>query len=445
MARVALIVIAAFMLLPATAAASSIAFIKDHNVWLTTPDGSRQKQVTTDGTAAKRYNWPSQADDGTILAKHGDYFVRLRADGTKLGAPIPAMGSDVRHSGNLFVMSGPSAPRISPDGTRFAYWLSARSLETCPIWDPGCSFRDTDYTMVSRVDRFTPPEEFGAVRDYRDPSWIGNDRLLLSSYGLGLKEGAISQVGGGEGGLVQWFDTPAGVPYIGQGQLNRQGDKLATLGGGDAFGPAQEYLFLYGVSGGHPTQPEARCYIDEAAPPSGKFLEPSWSPDGTELAVGQSDGIHVFGNIPDLRTATPSCGQITERVVAKGSNPAWGPADVPPDGPLPPPPPPPEPRAMANLKVAKRQKGRTVRVRLRVLAAGATVRARLLARPGKAVMGSAVRRAASAGSLTLRVRLNRRGRIILRRRARLRLSVHVTVTAPGARPVSASRPVILRR
>jgi hypothetical protein len=46
--------------------------------------------------------------------------VRLRPDGTKLGEPVPAMGSDIRHSGNLTVMAGPAAPKISPDGTRFA-------------------------------------------------------------------------------------------------------------------------------------------------------------------------------------------------------------------------------------------------------------------------------------------------------------------------------------
>lgn len=117
----------ASLLLPGTAAASSIAFIKDDNVWLTSADGALQRQLTSDGTATARYNWPSQADDGTILAKQGNYFVRLRPDGTRIGAPVPGMGSDVRHSGNLTVLSGPNDPRISPDGKRFSYWLSVRT------------------------------------------------------------------------------------------------------------------------------------------------------------------------------------------------------------------------------------------------------------------------------------------------------------------------------
>src|SRR3954452_1242229 len=164
----------AALLLPGQAPASSIALIENDNVWLVSPDGSRQRAVTTDGTPADPYRFPSQADDGTILAEIDDAFVRLRPDGTRVGAPVPAVGTDARHSGNVTVMAGPAGPKISPDGTRVAYWISARGLIACPVWDPGCSFEDTDYTIVSHVDRFTEPGEFQAVDSYRDPSWIGN-------------------------------------------------------------------------------------------------------------------------------------------------------------------------------------------------------------------------------------------------------------------------------
>jgi hypothetical protein len=50
------------------ASADSLVFIKDHDVWLSQPDGSGQYRVTTDGTADNPYASPSQADDGTIVA-----------------------------------------------------------------------------------------------------------------------------------------------------------------------------------------------------------------------------------------------------------------------------------------------------------------------------------------------------------------------------------------
>src|SRR5262245_55066583 len=270
--------LAVMLLLPGQALASSIAYTKDNNIWLMSPDGSRNVQVTKDGTSSRYYNFPSQADDGTILAKYGDSFVRLRPDGTKIGNPVPGLGSDTGHSGNVTIMAGPNGPKISPDGRRFAYWVSVRGMVTCPIWDPGCSYQDTDYTIVSDVDAFTDPAKYGAVRDYRDPSWIGNDRLLAMNYGIGvIKQGAILQVGQGEPGILQWFGPPGGLPQIGQGVMTRQGDKIATLAGTEAFGPSQEYVVLYGVTAGHPTPPEPQCVASDAAAPSKKFLAPSWS------------------------------------------------------------------------------------------------------------------------------------------------------------------------
>lgn len=432
------------LLLPGSAMASSIAFIQDNNVWLTSPDGSRQKQVTSDGTEARAYNWPTQADDGTILAKYGDLFVRVRPDGTKLGEPIPAVGSDIRHSGSMTVMAGPAEPKISPDGTRFAYWISARNLDTCPVWTPGCSYSDTDMAIVSHVDRFTDPSEFGGVRSYRDPSWIGNDRLLVFNHGLGVKEAAISPVGAGEPGLLQWFDPPPGIPQIGTGEMSRQGDKLVALAGSSIAG-AQESVYLYGVAAPYPAAPEAKCVITEGAPPSGKFMQPSWSPDGAAVALLESDGIHIFENIPDLRAPSPNCGQITDRLLVRGSAPGWGPADVPngagaqPGGPGRPP-----ASAMTALTVAKRQTGRAVRVRVGVATAGSTVKVRLLGKRRR-LMGAATRRNAKAGTLTLEVKLNRSGRKALSRTRKLNLTVRVSVTGPGGEPTQTTRQTTLRR
>src|SRR5215470_9188436 len=50
--------------------ADSIAYVKDGNVWLSTSDGGRQFQVTFDGGYAD----VSQADDGAMIALHGNHL-----------------------------------------------------------------------------------------------------------------------------------------------------------------------------------------------------------------------------------------------------------------------------------------------------------------------------------------------------------------------------------
>ena len=71
----------AALALAAPASADSISYIKDGNVWLTTPDGARQFQVTTSGA----YAYASQADDGTFIALSGERLHRLDRLGNAYG------------------------------------------------------------------------------------------------------------------------------------------------------------------------------------------------------------------------------------------------------------------------------------------------------------------------------------------------------------------------
>src|SRR5215472_2506272 len=79
----------AAMLVAATAAnASSIVFIKGGNVWLASPDGAKQYQVTFAGG----YDQPSQASDGTIVAVRNGQFVRIDRSGRALNQPVDWFG-----------------------------------------------------------------------------------------------------------------------------------------------------------------------------------------------------------------------------------------------------------------------------------------------------------------------------------------------------------------
>src|SRR5687767_15830416 len=72
------------LVLAAPAAADSIVYAKDGNIWAARPDGSGAVQITKDGTAASRYGDATQADDGTVLAVRGTRFHRYDRAGNKL-------------------------------------------------------------------------------------------------------------------------------------------------------------------------------------------------------------------------------------------------------------------------------------------------------------------------------------------------------------------------
>ncbi|MHB8692771.1 MAG: hypothetical protein ACYDHH_16155 [Solirubrobacteraceae bacterium] len=112
--RVVAVVIAAFVVTP-MAHASSIAYIRSGAVWLASPDGATQVQVTP-GTG---WDLPSQANDGTLLALRGGYFHHLDRHGQDLSPPVPTVFTPAPPGGGLI---GPITAAISPDGLHQAYF-----------------------------------------------------------------------------------------------------------------------------------------------------------------------------------------------------------------------------------------------------------------------------------------------------------------------------------
>jgi hypothetical protein len=305
------------------AAADSIVYAKDGNLFLTSPDGSRGYQLTFDGG----YSSPSQADDGTIGALRYDQLVRLDRSGRLLNAPIDAMGSGNEPIG------GPYEPRISPDGTRFAYYFYVQSS-----WDDyenDIRWIDTgSYATWTYADRFTnPATESEWLRGWSQPEWVANDRLLgtqgmylnMWTWKLGTGHGYTYPAGQWWFGLrdpedewgvaaYHWYDDPS---------LSRDGSMLAMTDEGqqivvaDTHGPAWS---------GEPPYPEVD-YVNPSSdlqPPTircrgpvGKTENPSWAQDGSAVAFGFPDGVHVMTRDCQDRLLVPG-----------GSEPAFGPADV---------------------------------------------------------------------------------------------------------------------
>ena len=305
------------------AAADSIVYAKDGNLFLTSPDGSKGYQLTRDGG----YSEPSQADNGVIGALRYKQLVRLNRSGALLNAPIDAMGSD--HRGPI---GGPYEPRISPDGTRFAYYFYVQSS-----WDDlelNIRWIDTgSYGTWTWADHFTSPAtESEYERSLTQAEWVSNDRLLgtqgmfmnMWTWKLGTGHGYTYSAAQWWFGLqdppdewgvpaYHWYDDPA---------LSRDGSRLAMT---DANG-----LYVAAANGpawsGEPPYPEP----DYVNPDSGfakptiqcsvpvKAVNPTWSSDGGTLAYTAPDGLHVM---------RPDCSG--DRLLVPGATgAAFGPADV---------------------------------------------------------------------------------------------------------------------
>lgn len=324
--------VAAALVAAAPAAADSLVFIKDNNVWLSNPDGSGQYQVTLDGSAENPYISPSQADDGTIVAArqlpNGGPLYRLRQNGELINQ-IPVGG----------MLAGPFAAQVSPDGQLVAFEhvfskVINGYLETSS---------DVRFT---RADGSTPNGLGEVGRGAGAPSWIDSDRAFV-----GINSIATTVVPG-QAAVEWWSDYDHQPTWFSFGQSVEDGEvaangKIAVVRGEGATGTIQLYR-----NNGLTALPTPTCTLSVPSPgPAGEqFVDPTFSPSGTMLAWQEGNGVWIE-DVNDKCIGNPHL------QIPGASEPDWGPAPVNP-GPRSVPAPPASPAPQAQAPQAKDKDGK---------------------------------------------------------------------------------------
>ena len=414
-------------IVPAAASADSLVYVKSGNVWLSKPDGSGAYQVTTDGSTGSPYRSPSQADDGTIAAGHGDEIVRMTQNGTVLNRiDPPGLMNSVSH-----LMDGPPVDvAISPDGARIAYTLVSYE---CPV---GASCGARSATAYTAADHFTAPEA-GGTTYFRNPSWVTNSRTVqFGGYGSQVNLHDV-----GSASAKHWFDDSdyaSSSTDLGDGEVSRQGTDIALLRGyGDST-----HLIWYRVTGdvrtGSPGVPDINHGCATAQQDG--TVGPTWSPDGTALAWEERNQQTGQSEIWVKRQAA-DCGVQPTASVIGGSEPDWGPANVAPaprgsgpggsggaagaaSGPAP------VVRSLdagkqARLAVAKKPKlAKALRSGLKVRLQGAGAgRLTLVAKRGKRIVARGSAKVGTAGTATVTLRFTKAAKRSLRSARSVRLKI----------------------
>jgi len=296
------------------------------NIWLSAPDGSAARQLTSDGTDANGYHDPSQADDGTVWAVKGsNSLYHLDRAGHMLADPVTL--PTLEH--------GAEGVAVSPDDSHIAYTTVGTGQYVDPRFGTPSGTFLYGGTDVANPDGTSVP---GAVMSsLLFPSWAGPMSLILSD-GVDLYFDSVSAnpaqpqkwLSEQEGCLTD-FDCPEGqsaAASLSNPTVSDDGS-VVVYGYQPYFGPGGRRMSS--ALGGVPGEPQTRCLIASSTGYSDNgslnadasvYLYDDTAFDSTTLESTVGQGIWAF----DVNLDADDCGvSKATLIVPQGSQPDWGP------------------------------------------------------------------------------------------------------------------------
>lgn len=423
---------------PAVAQADSIAYIKAGNVFLATTDGAREYQVTFDGG----YSTVSQADSGRMVALHGDRIRHLERDGRVIADILTPVSTSTDPT---MQFKGPFDPAISPDGKRVSYTYYWQYVGE----DPYCNPRNNCYvkrlyhgTAFTDPNRLTAWDEPGFRRrsGWIDAAWLDNSTVLLSDPYIMPNEDTVlwTPDAPDDSGLKRWFEDRAYHGEIKETTMSRDKSALANVAKDGTI-----VNIARAVDGFYPSYP-TRCAQVTVDNEGEKLSKPQLNADASRIYWARNtDGIHTAA-LP--RFSATDCGVFGDPgrlLIAGGTYPSWGQAEVPAARPAPPTPgggggktPTPAPTpgqpggsAKAALSVTKIKLAAALKKGVRVNLKGAKPgKHTLVAKYGRTTVAKRTIEVGSTGGGAATLRFTKAGKAKLKGKKTAQLSI----TAAGA-------------
>jgi hypothetical protein len=294
------VLLAAVALAP-VAGAASVAYVEAGNVWLASPDGRQKVQLTTTGNPDKPWLGVAQAADGrTTAVFNPDPNGNARNQRIKVW---DALGNEVRDltlqskNPGAASIARPIAFEVSDDGEVTGHEFSyCAGSGLC-----GSLVRGTWYTTTNQEFGLTAPFETSGARQ---GTFFG--RRLVFSDGSAISVQKAPNAPFTDDSDAAWIAPNPGFA-LKRADIPPGGGKIAleVLVTAPAPGQAKNGISILPYSGDAGTGtllPQNGCDL----PASGNAHSVAWSPDGTQIAWRDDQGLKVAGT-PVLPAPGDTC------------------------------------------------------------------------------------------------------------------------------------------